>query len=161
MNSYSSKKSDYGDSGLGLMGDFPDTIKIEHVFTLQIPGKWDRPIRRWVDKCLDLTKQYAESFHFIAVGIGSYFFLLGISKIVQASNSSRSSSSNDSNNEGTSTTKKKSSRSKNPKRQDSGNEPSAKTTKTTDASVSPQKTSSTISKATVVQLPATDSKEEA
>mmetsp|Transcript_7457 Transcript_7457/g.18277 ORF Transcript_7457/g.18277 Transcript_7457/m.18277 type:complete len:160 (-) Transcript_7457:77-556(-) len=157
---FSSKKSDYGDSGLGLMGDFPDTIKIEHVFTLQIPGKWDRPIRRWVDKCLDLTKQYAESFHFIAVGIGSYFFLLGISKIVAASKSSRSSSTQDSN-EGSSTTKKKSSRIKNPKRQDSGNEPSAKTAKTTDVSISPQKTSSTKSKATVVQLPATDSKEEA
>jgi len=76
-----------------LFGEaFPETIKIEHTFTLKFSEKWERPLRKWIDKCLDASKQYAESFHFIAVGIGSYFFFLGISKIVEASNASRGGS---------------------------------------------------------------------
>ncbi len=154
MNSYSSK-NDYGGSGLGLLGEtLPDTIKIEHVFTLQIPSKWDRPLRKWVDKCLDLSKQYAESFHFIAVGIGSYFFLLGCSKIVAASNNNRTSSNNDGDTPSTSTKKK--TRSKNPKTKENANgSDSSKNEKTTQP---PQETS-TMPKATVAKLPTTDSEQ--
>ena len=160
MNNYSSK-SDYGGSGLGLLGEtLPDTIKIEHVFTLQIPSKWDRPLRRWVDKCLDLSKQYAESFHFIAVGIGSYFFLLGCANIVQAGSSNRSSNNDDS----SSTSKKKDkSRSKNSKSKESVASTTA-TIKGADTNISAVKAqpqqSLTIPKATIVETPPTDSEQQ-
>ena len=100
-SSASSSKDD-GMGGLGLLlgESLPDTIKIEHVFTLKFGAsnsKWEKPLRRWIDNWFDLTKNYSESFQFIAAGIGSYFFLLGISKVIQASRSG----SNDNNSKST------------------------------------------------------------
>eukprot|EP00535_Pseudo-nitzschia_heimii_P004779 CAMPEP_0197185632 /NCGR_PEP_ID=MMETSP1423-20130617/12343_1 /TAXON_ID=476441 /ORGANISM="Pseudo-nitzschia heimii, Strain UNC1101" /LENGTH=162 /DNA_ID=CAMNT_0042636751 /DNA_START=84 /DNA_END=573 /DNA_ORIENTATION=+ len=90
----------YGGESLGLFGEtlVPDTIKIEHVFTLKLSDKWERPLRKWIDKWFDLSKDYAESFSYVAAGLGSYFFFLGVSKVVQAGklsdNSDNSSSCN-------------------------------------------------------------------
>jgi len=79
--------------GLELLGEsLPDTIKIDHVFTLKFSEKWERSVHKWIDKCFELSKHYAESFHFIAAGIGSYLFFLGVSKVVQASRINASSS---------------------------------------------------------------------
>lgn len=99
----SSSSKDDGMGGLGLLlgESLPDTIKIEHVFTLKFgasDSKWEKPLRRWIDNWFDLTKNYSESFHLIAAGIGSYFFFLGVSKVIQAS---RSSSTNDNNSKST------------------------------------------------------------
>jgi len=92
MSNYSNRTSlspnNYGGDGmggLGLLGEsLPDTIKIDHVFTLKFSDKWERPVRKWIDKFFDLSKHYAESFHYIAAGIGSYLFFLGVSKVIQA-----------------------------------------------------------------------------
>jgi hypothetical protein len=87
---------------LGLLGEVAETIHIQHtiqhVFTFRISDKWEKPLRRYMDKFLDLSLYYAESFRFISVGIGSFFFLWGVSKVVAAGNHSdgsdkRSSSS--------------------------------------------------------------------
>jgi hypothetical protein len=84
--SYHNKPSNA--SSLGLLGDVAETIKIQHtihhVFTFHIGDKWERPLRRSIDKFLDLSLYYAESFRFVAVGIGSFFFLWGVSKVVEA-----------------------------------------------------------------------------
>lgn len=69
--------------GLGLLGDV-ETIKIEHIFTFNLGEKWERPLRKTMGQWMDVCTEYAESFRFIAVGIGSYFFLLGISKVIEA-----------------------------------------------------------------------------
>lgn len=99
-----------GSSSGGLMGEtlgIPETIKIEHTFTLNIADKvWSnlyrvlgggtgrdstsKAVRHTVKQILDLAKDYAESFHFIAVGIGSYFFLLGVAKVLEAGADHRS-----------------------------------------------------------------------
>jgi hypothetical protein len=71
--------------GLGLFGD-AETIKIEHIFTFNLGDKWERPLRKSMGQWMDLCMEYAESFRFIAVGIGSYFFLLGVSKVLEAGN---------------------------------------------------------------------------
>ena len=151
MPSYSSPKSnDYSGSGLGLLGEtLPDTIKVEHILTLSIPSKWDRAVRRWVDKGLELSMQYAESFHFIAVGIGSYFFLLGCAKVVEAGAKNRSSSNDDG-----SSKRREKARVKNPK----AKENAAGTATTTNPKATTAKPSaSTIPKATVADVPPTDS----
>jgi hypothetical protein len=100
--SSSSSSKDDGMGGLGLLlgESLPDTIKIEHVFTLKFgasDSKWEKPLRRWIDNWFDLTKNYSESFHLIAAGIGSYFFFLGVSKVIHASRSG----SNDNNSKST------------------------------------------------------------
>jgi hypothetical protein len=100
--SSSSSSKDDGMGGLGLLlgESLPDTIKIEHVFTLKFgatDSKWEKPLRRWIDNWFDLTKNYSKSFHLIAAGTGSYFFLLGVSKVIQASRSG----SNDNNSKST------------------------------------------------------------
>ncbi len=150
MPTYTSKSNDYGGSGLGLLGEtLPDTIKVEHVLTLQIPSKWDRAIRRWVDKGLELSMQYAESFHYIAVGLGSYFFFLGCAKVLEAGSSHRSSSNDD----GSSSNKRREkAKNKNPK----GKESTAATT-TTNSKATSTKASSTTPKATIVDVPPKDS----
>ena len=144
--------NDYGGSGLGLLGEtLPDTIKIEHVFTLKFNDKWERPLRKFVDKWFDLSKHYAESFHFIAAGIGSYFFFLGVSKVVEARIRSRNSDDSSSTN-----TKKNKSKSKTQKSKESaanttaGSESSSRNAKTTtDAVITKQlQESSTIPKTT-------------
>lgn len=152
--------NDYGGGGLGLLGEtLPDTIKIEHVFTLKFSDKWERPLRKWVDKWFDLSKHYAESFQFIAAGIGSYFFFLGVSKVLEArirsSNSDDSSSTN---------TKKNKTKTKNQKTKESvdntvGSESSSRNAKTTDAIITKQlQEPSTIPKATTVETaPISDS----
>ena len=114
-SSYKASSPSYGnsggDSGLGLLlgESLPDTIKIEHVFTLKFSDKWDRPLRKWIEKVVDgwlkLSPHYAESFRFIATGIGSYFFLLGVSRVVAASKMPRGSGSR-SNEDDTTTAKK-------------------------------------------------------
>ncbi len=71
--------------GLGLLGDV-ETIKIEHIFTFNLGEKWERPLRKSMGQWMEICMEYAESFRFIAVGIGSYFFLLGISKVIAAGN---------------------------------------------------------------------------
>jgi hypothetical protein len=74
-----------GGMGLGLLSDV-ETIRIEHIFTFNLNEKWERPFRKSMSQWLDICTDYAESFRFIAVGIGSYFFLLGISKVIAAGN---------------------------------------------------------------------------
>ena len=148
----SSSSSNGGDGlGLGLLGEtLPDTIKIEHVFTLQFSDKLERPLRKWVDKVLDLSKHYAESFHFIAVGIASYFFFLGVSKIVQASSSNSSSSSRHSRDDDCScNTKKNKSKNKDKDKSKesthnirSGSSSQSRKTKTKDASTTQQQPAS-------------------
>ena len=161
---YKSPQKDYSGDGLGLFGEaLPDTIKIEHVFTLKISDKLERPLRKWVDKVLDLSKYYAESFQFIAVGIGSYFFLLGISKIVQANN--MSSNSDDGSN--THSKKNKTKNSKNQKSKESvantiGSEYSSRNAKTKDNDVATQlQQSSTIPKMTTAEVSLSDSERRA
>ena len=132
-----------------MLGEtLPDTIKVEHILTLSIPSKWDRAVRRWVDKGLELSMQYAESFHFIAVGIGSYFFLLGCAKVVEAGAKNRSSSNDDG-----SSKRREKARAKNPK----AKENAATATTTTNPKATATKLSSTISKATIEDVPPTDS----
>lgn len=84
----SSYKSSSSSSSLGLLGEVSESINIQHtiqhVFTFRISDKWEKPLRRYTDKFLDLSLYYAESFRFIAVGIGSFFFLWGVSKVVAA-----------------------------------------------------------------------------
>jgi hypothetical protein len=87
----SSSSSISGPSGLGLWGGgVAENIHIQHtiqhVFTVRISDKWERPLKRYMDKFLDLSLYYAESFRFISVGIGSFFFLWGVSKVVAAGN---------------------------------------------------------------------------
>lgn len=77
-----------GGMGLGLLSDV-ETIRIEHIFTFNLGEKWERPLRKSIGQWLDICMEYAESFRFIAVGIGSYFFLLGISKVIAAGNNQR------------------------------------------------------------------------
>ena len=94
-----------------------DTLKVEHVFTLNFNDKfldkWDRSMKKLVYSMVDISFHFAESFRFIAVGIGAYFLLLGASKCIEASrsggssrgsssSSSSSSSSKSSSNQGTS-----------------------------------------------------------
>ncbi|KAG7352678.1 hypothetical protein IV203_008726 [Nitzschia inconspicua] len=94
MNSstYRSPSSSSGSaSSLGLLGEVAsETINIQHtiqhVFTFRISDKWEKPLRRYMDKFLDLSLAYAESFRFISVGIGSFFFLWGVSKVLAAGN---------------------------------------------------------------------------
>ncbi len=144
-------KTDYGGSGLGLLGEtLPDTIKVEHVLTLSVPSKWDRAIRRWVDKGLELAMQYAESFHFIAVGIGSYFFLLGCAKVVEAGSHNRSS-----NNEDGSSKRREKTKRQNPR----GKESAASTTVATPKATTTPKPQTTIPKATIADAPPTDSEQ--
>jgi hypothetical protein len=77
--------------GLGLLGGAAETSHIQHtiqhVCTFRISDRWEKPIKRYMDKFLDLSLYYAESFRFISVGIGSFFFLWGVSKVVAAGNS--------------------------------------------------------------------------
>lgn len=93
--SSSSSSSSGGGNGMReLLGDtLPETIRVEHTFTLDLGDKlWHRldrlmgtkAMRYSVRSVLDLAKEYAESFRFIAIGIGSYFFLLGVSKVLEA-----------------------------------------------------------------------------
>ncbi|KAG7366737.1 hypothetical protein IV203_029407 [Nitzschia inconspicua] len=87
----SSSSSSGSASSLGLLGEVAsETINIQHtiqhVFTFRISDKWEKPLRRYMDKFLDLSLAYAESFRFISVGIGSFFFLWGVSKVVAAGN---------------------------------------------------------------------------
>lgn len=153
--------NDYGGSGLGLLGEtLPDTIKIEHVFTLKFNDKWERPLRKFVDKWFDLSKQYAESFHFIAAGIGSYFFFLGVSKVLQASNRSGNSDDSSSTNTKKSKSKIKTQKSKEIVASTTvGSESSSRNAKTTDAIITKQlQESSTIPKTTTVEAaPISDS----
>ena len=80
--------SSINNNGLGAElfgGTIPDKIKIEHVLTLKFcSDKSEKVFRRWIDRWLDLSMYYAESFRFIAAGIGSYFFFLGVSKLLLA-----------------------------------------------------------------------------
>ena len=127
--------------------------KVEHVFTFKFADKWERPLRKWVDKCLDLSKQYSESFHFIAVGIGSYFFLLGVSKVVEASNRSRNSDDN--------IAKRNRTKTKTEKSKESGDTNAesnslSRNAKTKDTETTAQLKSSTIPKAASADAPILD-----
>jgi hypothetical protein len=100
-----------GIGGGGLMGEtlgIPETIRIEHTFTFNVSDNvWSnlhrflgwrdnsKAVRHTIKQILDLSKEYAESFRFIAVGIGSYFFFLGVAKVLEAGgNHDRGSDSN-------------------------------------------------------------------
>tara|TARA_B110001450_G_C17562497_1_gene457338 strand:+ start:438 stop:890 length:453 start_codon:yes stop_codon:yes gene_type:complete len=72
--------------GLELLGEtLPDVIKIEHVFCFHFNEKWERSIRKISFACFDVCMHYAESFKFISVGVSSYFFFLGLSKVLRVS----------------------------------------------------------------------------
>lgn len=161
---YKSSQSDYGGGSIGLLGEtLPDTIKIEHVFTFKISDRLERPLRKWVDKCLDLSKHYAESFQFIAAGIGAYFFLLGVSKIVQAGNKS----SNNDDSSSTQSRKNKTKSSKNQKSKDDAkntivSEQPSRNAKTKDNDLKTQlQQSSTIPKMTTAEVSLSDSERRA
>ena len=89
-NRSSSSSSSVSSGSMGLLGEVVESIKIDHtikhIFTFNIGERWERPLRKNMDKILDLSLYYAESFRFIAVGIGSFFFLWGVSKVVEAGN---------------------------------------------------------------------------
>lgn len=71
-----------------------DTLRVEHIFTLSFNEKWDKPLRRAIQSCVDTSFHFAESFRFIAMGISAYFVLVGTSKLIEScKSSSRSSSS--------------------------------------------------------------------
>mmetsp|Transcript_38935 Transcript_38935/g.44436 ORF Transcript_38935/g.44436 Transcript_38935/m.44436 type:complete len:88 (+) Transcript_38935:55-318(+) len=72
-----------------------DTIKIDHVFTLSVGDKWDSIIRRSANVWLDVGYHVAQSFRYIAVGIGVYFVLLGCSKLITSSKQSNNNKSDD------------------------------------------------------------------
>jgi Sec-independent protein translocase protein TatA len=71
-----------------------DTLKVEHVFTLNFSDKWDKPFRRAVHSWVELSFHFAESFRFIAIGISAYFVLLGASKLIESAKSGKSSTGN-------------------------------------------------------------------
>ena len=81
-----------GSSSMGLLGEVVESIKIDHTiqhkFTIGISDRWERHLHKHMGSILDLSLYYAESFRFIAVGIGSFFFLWGVSKVVEAGNRS-------------------------------------------------------------------------
>mmetsp|Transcript_9238 Transcript_9238/g.14284 ORF Transcript_9238/g.14284 Transcript_9238/m.14284 type:complete len:90 (+) Transcript_9238:65-334(+) len=69
--------------GLGESPDQP--IKVDHVFTFAFDKKWDNLIQRSADAWLRLGSHVAESFRYVAIGVGLYFVLLGCSRILEAS----------------------------------------------------------------------------
>jgi hypothetical protein len=86
----SSASSPRSGESLGVLEVVTETIHIQHtiqhVLTFRISDKWEKPMRRYIEKFLDLSMYYAESFRFVSVGIGSFFFLWGVSKVVAAGN---------------------------------------------------------------------------
>ena len=158
---YKASSNDYGGGSLGLLGEtLPDTIKIEHVFTLKFSDKWERPLGKLVDKCLDLSKYYSESFRFIAAGVGSYLFFLGVSKVVQASRGSGSSDDSSCTN-----TKKNKTKCKDKYKSKDSNYntiragSSSRKAKAKDDSITTQlESSSTTPKLTTIEVPTSDSK---
>jgi hypothetical protein len=79
-----------------------ETVRVDHVFTLNVSDKWDKPLRRLAESGMDIGYHFAESFRFIAIGISAYFVLFGTAKLIEAcrnkksrdESSSESSSSN-------------------------------------------------------------------
>jgi hypothetical protein len=70
-----------------------ETIKVEHVLTIHLGDKWDRPIRKLSESLARLGSHWAESFRIIAVGLSAYFVLSGLAKLVAATKSTDSDSS--------------------------------------------------------------------
>jgi len=60
-----------------------DTIKVEHIFTLGLNEKWDKPVRRAVNVFLDVGAHVAESFRFLALGLSAYLVLIGTAKLIE------------------------------------------------------------------------------
>lgn len=73
-------------------------MKVEHIFTLKLGDKLDKPMRRAVEVWLDAASHYAESFRFIAMGISAYFVLLGASKLIDSIRGSTASPGDSSSN---------------------------------------------------------------
>jgi hypothetical protein len=61
-----------------------ETVKVEHLFTFNVSEKWEKPLKKVVDSCLDLSYQWAESFRIIGVGIAGYLFLIGTARLIDS-----------------------------------------------------------------------------
>ena len=61
-----------------------DTVKVEHIFTLQFSDKWDKSVRRIVDSCISFSFHFAESFRLMAMGVGAYFVLSGLARLMDS-----------------------------------------------------------------------------
>jgi hypothetical protein len=72
--------------------DAADTIKVEHVFTLQMDEKWEKPLKRFVDGWLKISFHWMESFQIVAYGIAAYLVLVGVSKLVESANHGKAGS---------------------------------------------------------------------
>ena len=61
-----------------------DTVKVEHFFTFNVSEKWEKPMKKVVDSCLDLSYQWADSFRIIGVGIAGYLLLIGTARLIDS-----------------------------------------------------------------------------
>jgi hypothetical protein len=72
--------------------DAADTIKVEHVLTLKMDEKWEKPLKRFVDGWLKISFHWMESFQIVAYGISAYLVLVGLSKLVESANHGKAGS---------------------------------------------------------------------
>ena len=61
-----------------------DILKVEHGFTFGFSDKWDKSVRRIVDSCISFSFHFAESFRLMAMGVGAYFVLSGLARLMDS-----------------------------------------------------------------------------
>ncbi len=71
-----------------------DTVKVEHAFTFNFSERWDKPMRKALDSLLDVSRQFAESFRFIAFGVTAYCVMAGVARIVDSTREGKRPSRN-------------------------------------------------------------------
>ena len=176
LSSYGSSST--ASSSSGLMGDaigsIPETIKIEHTltFTFNIADRvWvnlhrflsggtardgsnsnSKAVRQTVKQIVDLAKDYSESFRFISIGIGSYFFLLGCAKVLEAGGGNNVGSSSSKKSSSSSSKKMSSSSSHKQDERPPSNDPTDMSKKSKSSSRRRRSTESSTPSTTVVSL---------